>query len=88
MTHVNEGQSVTASDALGRKAERFQRVAPSRVDKVVKAMNVLGRCGNRLVYDYTDEHVDKMFAYLDECLKNMKAKFKQKEKESCPKFEF
>jgi hypothetical protein len=85
---MNETQSVPKPGAHNVKASRFHKVAPARVDKVAKALQVLGRCGNRLVYEYSDDQVDKMFAYLDECLKNMKARFKQKEKESCPKFEF
>jgi hypothetical protein len=58
------------------------------VNKVAKAMQVLSRCGNRVVYEYTDEEVNKMFTFLDDCLKDMKSRFRQKEKESCPTFKF
>lgn len=51
-------------------------------------MRVLARCGNQTVYQYDDEQVARMFSHIDECLKDMKSKFRQKEKESCPKFKF
>ena len=88
---MNNAQSTSAqasSSSRERRAQRFLKVAPARVNKVVKAMRVLGRCGNRLVYDYTDDQVAKIFVHIDESLKDMKLKFRQKEKEDSSGFKF
>ena len=88
MSNTNDGQPVSVSSAQERKILRFQKVAPPRVDKVVRSLQILGRCGNRLVYEYSDEQMTKIFAHIDKCVQDMKSKFRQKEKETSPKFKF
>lgn len=46
------------------KAERFQRVAEARVNKIIKLVRLLGNCANRLVYEYRPDQVVLIFKTL------------------------
>jgi len=56
-------------------AERFKRLAALRTNAVLKRLRVLGNCSNRQVYDYTKEDIDKIFAAIDQGMKEVKSKF-------------
>lgn len=58
------------------KAERFERMAPPRVDKVINALRLLGNLSNRSNYSYTDEQVKEMFRAIDSALRETESKFK------------
>ncbi len=41
--------------------ERFTKIAPKRTQKVLEALRLLGRCGNRQIYEYDDEEAGRIF---------------------------
>lgn len=69
------------------KAQRFERVAQRRVDKVVEALRVLGNCSNRSSYEYTGEQIEKMFEFLLKQCDGVKRKFGSAKME-LPRFRF
>lgn len=67
------------------KADRFKRLATSRVKKVLTAMDILSNCSSRTTYEYTPEQVEKLFSYLDKGIEDLRLAFgtvKAKEKNS------
>ena len=56
-------------------ADRFKRLATMRTNTVLNRLRVLGNCSNRQVYDYTKEDIDKIFAAIDQAMKEVKSKF-------------
>lgn len=64
------------------KEKRFKRVAERRVRSVLNDLRVLGNCGNRGNYSYTEVDFRKIFGEIDQAVKEAKAKFHlPKEKE-------
>jgi len=41
--------------------QRFMELAPGRTDRVLKALNTLGKCANRSTYDFRVDEVAKIF---------------------------
>lgn len=71
------------------KRERFEKVASTRVQKVIDMLNLLQNCANKGNYEYTDEDVQKMFEAINKALKNAKSAFASaKDKEGARKFKF
>lgn len=71
------------------KRERFEKVASTRVQKVIDMLGLLGNCANPNNYEYTDEDVDKMFGAINKALKEAKAAYvsaQSKEEKKCFKF--
>lgn len=56
-------------------AERFKRLATIRTNSVLERLRVLGNCSNRQVYEFTKEDIDKIFAAIDQAVKETKSKF-------------
>ena len=69
------------------KVDSFNRLAKVRVEKVLKAIRILGNCSNRSNYDYSKEQIDKIDFTLTTALGNMLAKFTQSKAEQ-ESFEF
>ena len=46
------------------KRERFLSVAEKRTVKVLRALRLLGNCGNRAAYQYTEAEVQKVFSAI------------------------
>ena len=63
------------------KKDKFLRLATQRTKEVLSRLRVLGNCGNRQVYQYTEDDVEKIFSAIDKQLKNVKAKFHFPKKE-------
>jgi hypothetical protein len=63
------------------RREKFLRLATQRTKEVLNRLRVLGNCGNRQLYQYTEEDVKKIFSAVDEQLRNVKAKFHFPKKE-------
>lgn len=64
------------------KEARFKRVAEKRVRAVLRDLRILGNCGNRGNYFYTETDFRKIFSEIDQALKKTKGKFHlPKEKE-------
>lgn len=57
------------------KAETFIRLAELRVKSVLNSFRILGNCGSRVNYDYTQEQVDEIIASIDNAYSNLLAKF-------------
>ena len=57
------------------KIQRFQKIAPKRVQKVLDSMNSLSKCSNKYNYQYTEDEKNKIFNALNKSLSELKAKF-------------
>lgn len=60
------------------KRERFLRLAPRRVTAVLKKLQVLSNCANRLTYEYTEDDIRQIFDAIDKAVAIAKSKFEQK----------
>ncbi len=56
---MSEGASIRKTSR-----ERFTEVAPKRTQKVLEALRLLGRCGNRQIYEYDDGEVGRVFGAI------------------------
>lgn len=64
------------SEKIGdNKRERFKKLAVYRTNEILKRLKVLGNCGNRSAYEYTEEEVNKIFSEIDRMVKEVKTKF-------------
>ena len=63
------------------KEQLFNRLAKVRVEKVLKAMRILGNCSNRNNYAYSQEQIDTMENAISIGFSNLFAKFTQSKKE-------
>ncbi|MDP3875201.1 MAG: hypothetical protein Q8Q22_01645 [bacterium] len=57
------------------KEARFRRVAERRVRAILQDLRILGNCGNRGNYSYTESDYRKIFSEIDQALKDAKVKF-------------
>jgi len=57
------------------KRQRFEKVAGSRVQKVIDFLNLLQNCANRNNCQYTEADVDHMFSEINKVLKETRAKY-------------
>lgn len=57
------------------KRERFKKLAVYRTNEVLKRLKVLGNCGNRSAYEYSEDEINKIFTEIDRSVKVAKAKF-------------
>jgi len=55
--------------AMKEKRERFAKVAASRVQKALDAMESLSKCSNRTNYEYSEADIRKMSRALNDKLK-------------------
>lgn len=69
------------------KEDLFNRLAKQRVEKVLKALRILGNCSNKSNYAYTPEQIDKMAITLSKALENTIIKFHDTKREE-ESFEF
>lgn len=63
------------------KAELFIRLGIPRVEKVLKALRILGNCSNRSNYEYTPEQIDTISETLVIALEKTILKFHDTKKE-------
>ena len=57
------------------KEARFKRVAERRVRSILRDIRILGNCGNRGNYAYTEGDFRKIFSEIEQAIKEAKAKF-------------
>lgn len=55
--------------------ERFKRLATIRTNEVLRRLKILGNCGNKYIYDYTEEDVEKIFSAIEKKLREVKSQF-------------
>ena len=60
---------------MNEKRERFVRIAENRTNKILEQIRLLGNCSNKHNYEYDDEDVKKIFAVIEQELKQVKAKY-------------
>lgn len=68
------------------KRARFKRIAERRINKVLEALRLIGNVGNKSLYSYTDEEIEKMFDALENKIRETKSKFKLKRSEGYFRF--
>ena len=85
---TNEDNAESASRPGETKAEKFLRLAPPRVNKIIKAIDSLEKLSAHGSYEYTEEQVEKMFAAIKSELETCEASFKPKTAEKSEGFSF
>lgn len=71
-------ENVNVSVDEESKEEKFKRISKDRVNKVVKSIETLENLANKNQYDYSEEQVDRMFAFIEDALKKAKESFQNK----------
>ena len=61
--------------AKSEKRQRFEKVAGSRVQKVLDTLQLLKNCSNRNNYEYSESDVDQMFSEITKALKDSRAAY-------------
>jgi hypothetical protein len=64
----------------GDRRDRFLRVAKRRTQRVLEHVRLLARCGDKAVYQYSEDDVQKIFGAIDRELQDARAQFSAKEK--------
>ena len=62
------------------KDKKFRELAKSRVNKAIKAIQLIGNLANRSHYTYSDNESDQILNALEKELKTTKPKFKKSNK--------
>lgn len=57
------------------KHQRFRRLAQARGDRLIKEISLLGNLSNRKNYDFESEDVERLFAPIEDELRECRAKF-------------
>lgn len=60
--------------------ERFKYLAEKRTNAVLNGLRVLSHCSNKVLYDYENIEIDKIFEAIGTAVIEAKNKFKDKEK--------
>lgn len=69
------------------KAEKFTRLAPARVNKVIDGLRSLQKLSSS-AYEYTPEQIEKIFGAIRTTLEAVEASFAPKEKSTKSGFSF
>jgi len=62
--------------------EKFVKLAQARVNKAIKAIDLIGNLSNRSNYSYTDEDVSRIFKALNDEIGACKKRFEISKKKS------
>lgn len=57
------------------KRQRFEKVAGSRVQRVLDTLQLLKNCSNRNNYDYSETDVEQMFSEISKALKDTRSAY-------------
>ncbi len=57
------------------KRQRFEKVAGSRVQRIITTLQLLENCANRNNYEYTESDVELMFSEISKALKDARATY-------------
>ncbi len=60
--------------------DRFERLAPARVAKVLKALATLGNCANTSTYENLPHEIDDIFETIRDAVTTTEAKFRPKKR--------
>ena len=58
-----------------KRRDNFKRLGAKRTNELLRRIKILGNCGNRSHYDYTEEEVNKIFSEVEKKIREAKAKF-------------
>lgn len=72
----NEASATPGSESRrDQRRRRFLSVAPRRTQNVLDRILLLAKCGNRAVYEYTAEDVEKVFGAIERELEEARRRF-------------
>jgi len=57
------------------KRARFEKVASTRVQKIINLLDLLGNCSNKNNYDFSEKDVELMFSEINRALKDTKNRY-------------
>ena len=60
------------------KKEKFKELAESRVNKALKAIELIGNLSETKNYEYDEVQIKKIFSHLDSALVSSKKRFQDK----------
>ena len=63
------------------RRERFLEIAQRRTKQLMRDLRLLGNCGNRSAYEYTDAEVEKIFAAIQRELDLARSRFRTEERQ-------
>ena len=63
------------------KRERFERLAETRTNAVLKKLDILANCANRNRYEYDEEDIEKIFKTIRKKVRETQSEFKFEEEE-------
>jgi hypothetical protein len=55
--------------------QRFIRIAPKRVERLLREIKLIGNLANRNHYDYTEDEVEKIFNAVESEVRISRGKF-------------
>lgn len=61
------------------KEQRFIRVAEKRVQNVLDSIRKLSQCSNPRMYEWNDEHLNKIWAAIDSEIERCKESYKNQQ---------
>jgi bifunctional pyridoxal-dependent enzyme with beta-cystathionase and maltose regulon repressor activities len=77
-----------AKKTIESKRDRFERIAQRRTNQTLKFLRLLGNLADRRNYEYSDLHVQQIFAAIDQEIRIMKSRFKSDTPEASKQFKF
>ena len=73
---------MTKIDSVGEsKHDKFIRIAEARTNKAAEMIRLIGNCASKASYEYSEDEVKKIFAYLEKEIKSARNKFNGTESE-------
>ena len=60
------------------KRERFEKIVPKRVEKILHTLDLLSNCANPYSYEYSSEDIEKIFKAITKKLNETKTVFNSK----------
>ena len=81
-------EDIMEEKTVETKKERFKRIATARTNEILHRLKILGNCSNRLLYEYSEDEIKKIFKAIDERIKEIKAKFSNPQSGKNKKDEF
>lgn len=74
-----------SGSAIESPKQKFKRLAILRTNAVLDKLRLLGNLSNTRIYSYSDEDVEKIFSAINQQIKEVRARFRNRKKE---RFEF
>lgn len=62
---------------MENKKQKFERLANTRVNKVLKQLDLIGNLSNKNAYGYSENEANQIIKALDKKVRELKTKFSQ-----------